>query len=131
MTDPVDALGLGIDGLEGPLSRAADQMRSAHESVGYPLPAEEALRVIRPAWHSNAACRALEDRTLFFSDDPGDQDSAKKICDDCTVQGPCLAWALDNRESGVWGGTTDEDRLKGTKNLSFRIRLYLSSSQAV
>ncbi|MGP7998331.1 MAG: WhiB family transcriptional regulator [Streptosporangiaceae bacterium] len=36
---------------------------------------------------------------------------AKAICHACPVREPCLAWALSHGiSSGVWGGTTDEER---------------------
>ena len=35
---------------------------------------------------------------------------AKKICAGCPLQTPCLIYALDNREQGIWGGTTEDNR---------------------
>lgn len=35
---------------------------------------------------------------------------AKKICEGCCVQRPCLEYAILTREQGVWGGTNDRDR---------------------
>jgi WhiB family redox-sensing transcriptional regulator len=38
-------------------------------------------------------------------------DEAKRICHDCPARKPCLDWALShNVASGVWGGTTEEER---------------------
>jgi WhiB family transcriptional regulator, redox-sensing transcriptional regulator len=38
-------------------------------------------------------------------------EQAKRICRDCPVQQLCLAWALDlGAVSGIWGGTTNEER---------------------
>lgn len=37
-------------------------------------------------------------------------ETAKKICMSCEYQKPCLDWALKNREKGIWGGTTEQDR---------------------
>lgn len=34
----------------------------------------------------------------------------KPICDSCKFQNPCLEWALNNREYGIWAGTTDDQR---------------------
>jgi WhiB family transcriptional regulator, redox-sensing transcriptional regulator len=38
-------------------------------------------------------------------------DEAKRICRACPAQAACLAWAIDHGvTSGVWGGTTEEER---------------------
>jgi len=40
-------------------------------------------------------------------------DQAKAVCETCPVKGPCLQFALaTNQDSGIWGGTTEEDRRK-------------------
>ena len=49
------------------------------------------------------ACRGMTD--VFFSDEPGDIEQAKRICATCPVIEPCLKEAIRNREPwGVWGG---------------------------
>ena len=35
---------------------------------------------------------------------------AKNICKACPYKTPCLDWAIDNREFGIWGGTTERER---------------------
>jgi len=35
---------------------------------------------------------------------------AKAICRKCDLQEACLRFALENREQGIWGGTTENDR---------------------
>ena len=48
---------------------------------------------------------------LFFSEQLDDIATAKQICALCPVQEPCLEFALEtNQESGVWGGTSEEER---------------------
>ena len=38
-------------------------------------------------------------------------ESAKAVCAQCPVSGPCLEFALStNQDSGVWGGTSEEER---------------------
>jgi WhiB family transcriptional regulator, redox-sensing transcriptional regulator len=38
---------------------------------------------------------------------------AKAICADCPVRSACLGFAMAHRDlSGIWGGTTDEERRK-------------------
>jgi WhiB family redox-sensing transcriptional regulator len=35
---------------------------------------------------------------------------AKAICNSCPYKSECLEWALENRETGIWGGLTEMDR---------------------
>ena len=40
-------------------------------------------------------------------------ESAKRVCHNCDAQKACLEFALaTNQESGVWGGTTEDERRK-------------------
>ena len=34
----------------------------------------------------------------------------KTVCESCSFQNPCLQWALDNKELGIWAGTDEKDR---------------------
>ena len=39
--------------------------------------------------------------------------SAKAVCGECDAQAECLEFALaTNQDSGVWGGTSEEERRK-------------------
>jgi WhiB family redox-sensing transcriptional regulator len=68
-------------------------------------------------WREDAACRDT-DPDLFFpvgSTGPAlDQImNAKSVCTACEAQESCLEFALaTNQESGIWGGTTEEERRK-------------------
>lgn len=68
-------------------------------------------------WRDRAACRDT-DPDLFFpvgSTGPAvDQiAAAKAVCNQCTVQQTCLEFAMaTNQESGVWGGTCEDERRK-------------------
>jgi WhiB family transcriptional regulator, redox-sensing transcriptional regulator len=70
---------------------------------------------LRANWRDQAACQHA-DPDLFFpiaTAGPAlDQiDQAKRICHGCPVRQQCLAWALELRiESGIWGGTTEDER---------------------
>ena len=70
---------------------------------------------LRANWRDDAACLHA-DPDLFFpvaAAGPAlDQiDQAKRICHACPVQQRCLAWALElGIESGIWGGTTEDER---------------------
>jgi WhiB family redox-sensing transcriptional regulator len=66
-------------------------------------------------WIHRARCKD-EDPELFFpvgTTGPAatQADMAKAICFQCDVRCECLEWALrTNQDSGVWGGTNEEER---------------------
>ena len=68
-------------------------------------------------WRQQAACRACP-ADLFFpvgsmATSPNEIRAAKAVCESCPVVGSCLSYALEtNQESGVWGGTSEEERRK-------------------
>jgi len=46
-------------------------------------------------------------------------ETAQRICTACQVSDACLEFALaTNQESGIWGGTTEEERRKLRKDWS-------------
>jgi WhiB family redox-sensing transcriptional regulator len=67
------------------------------------------------AWRDVSACRDT-DPDLFFpvgTTGPAlDQiASAKTVCETCDSKRPCLEFALvTNQDSGIWGGTSEEER---------------------
>jgi WhiB family redox-sensing transcriptional regulator len=70
----------------------------------------------RTNWRDHAACRRLDPDLFFPVSTSGasltDIESAKGVCQRCPVTAPCLRWALDlGQVSGIWGGTTEEERL--------------------
>jgi WhiB family transcriptional regulator, redox-sensing transcriptional regulator len=68
-------------------------------------------------WRDKAACRDT-DPDLFFpigSTGPAIEqiESAKTVCTECCARTSCLEFALaTNQESGIWGGTSEEERRK-------------------
>ncbi len=70
----------------------------------------------RPAWMADAAC--AEHLDVDFVPTPprpgrpasAAEEAALAICRGCSVREECLAFALDGREAGVWGGTTERER---------------------
>jgi WhiB family transcriptional regulator, redox-sensing transcriptional regulator len=65
-------------------------------------------------WRHRAACRDM-DPELFFPLGTSNAclpqiQAAKQTCRTCPVRQPCLRWALDSGDAGVWGGTTDDER---------------------
>jgi WhiB family redox-sensing transcriptional regulator len=68
-------------------------------------------------WRDQSACRDTDPDLFFPVGTTGlalDQiEAAKSVCRACEVQAPCLEFALaTNQESGVWGGTSEEERRK-------------------
>lgn len=68
-------------------------------------------------WVDHARCIGRSD--LFFGalgERPGARErreaAAKELCRGCPVMLACRADARTNRESGVWGGETEEDRAR-------------------
>lgn len=70
-----------------------------------------------PHWSDRAACRELEDRSVFFPEDfPKGlamvvAKEAKAVCARCPVTDACLDAALARPEpNGVWGGFDKDER---------------------
>ena len=65
----------------------------------------------RPDWQQDAACLGTG-VAPFFPERSGEDAStqAKRVCADCPVKAPCLAYALEHNMPGVWGGTSGNDR---------------------
>ncbi len=66
------------------------------------------------AWMSRGSCQG-EDTEIFFpiaaTGPAGDQISAAKaICSRCAVRLPCLHYAAETMQDGIWGGTTTDER---------------------
>lgn len=66
-------------------------------------------------WRDLAACRHADPELFFPIGSTGPAlhqiDQAKRICQACPVQAPCLTSALDHGLAfGIWGGTTEEER---------------------
>lgn len=62
------------------------------------------------AWMRDGSCRTYPPSAFFPSDGAG-VDAARRICQTCPVQEPCLEYALEHRvEHGVWGGCSERER---------------------
>jgi WhiB family redox-sensing transcriptional regulator len=65
-------------------------------------------------WRNHAACREVDPDLFFPLGTSGASvlqiDEAKQICRTCPVYAPCLRWALNSGDAGVWGGTTEDER---------------------
>jgi WhiB family transcriptional regulator, redox-sensing transcriptional regulator len=66
-----------------------------------------------PSFDGSQPCRTMDIAT-FFPEDRVEEAKAKSlikpICNTCKFQTACLEWAIENRERGIWAGTTDDDR---------------------
>jgi WhiB family redox-sensing transcriptional regulator len=66
----------------------------------------------RPAWMGSALCTQT-DPDMFFPEQGGSPEPAKRICDVCPVTNQCLTYALVNGFNvGVWGGLSAAERAK-------------------
>lgn len=64
-----------------------------------------------PDWES-ALCLQV-DPELFFPDNSNHHrqiEQAKKICNECPLIRVCLAYAIQHKYEGIWGGTTVNER---------------------
>lgn len=75
------------------------------------------LTIASDEWRRYAACRDT-DPDLFFpvgTTGPAIEqiENAKAVCKQCDAQSDCLEFALaTNQDSGIWGGTSEEERRK-------------------
>ncbi len=66
-------------------------------------------------WRHSAACRDEEPELFFPIGNTGPAlqqiDEAKRVCQACDVQEPCLNWAIESgQDAGVWGGLSEDER---------------------
>jgi WhiB family redox-sensing transcriptional regulator len=83
-------------------------------------------------WRDKASCRSVDPDLFFPVGTTGialDQiESAKAVCRSCDAMDACLQFALDtNQESGVWGGTSEEERRKLRKAYVARQRSRMTA----
>ncbi len=67
------------------------------------------------SWRASASCRDTDPELFFPVGTTGlaitQIDEAKAVCMGCPAQSACLEFALrSNQDSGVWGGTSEEER---------------------
>ena len=72
-------------------------------------------------WRRHAKCLGSNPNLFFPLGSTGEPlvqaRAAKRVCQACMVQKACLQFALEtNQETGVWGGTTEEERRVLRKN---------------
>jgi len=65
-------------------------------------------------WRDHAACVGKQE--LFFEEKSKNTVlKAKMVCATCVVKTACLEYAMDNRDYGVWGGLTSNERRRLTR----------------
>lgn len=67
------------------------------------------------SWRSASICRDTDPDLFFPIGTTGHALTqiarAKEVCDECPVNASCLEFALEtNQDSGIWGGTSEEER---------------------
>lgn len=73
---------------------------------------------------ANARCAdrsEVPDPDIFNpdADDPHramKEQEAKKICEGCAEKVQCMLYALEKKESGIWGGTSERQRRRMRRN---------------
>lgn len=77
----------------------------------------EPMSIENDDWRDFSACRDTNPDLFFPVGTTGPAieqiEQAKAVCRECPVQTACLEFALvTNQDSGVWGGTSEEERRK-------------------
>lgn len=79
------------------------------------------------SWRRHAVCRDTDPELFFPVGSTGQAllqlSKAKETCNQCTVKIECLQFAIDtNQDSGVWGGTSEEERRALRRQIAARNR---------
>lgn len=62
-------------------------------------------------WMQRGLCREV-DMDLFFPESHQTGEIAKRVCRKCEVINECLQYAIETRSVGIWGGTSENQRIK-------------------
>jgi len=84
-------------------------------------------------WRERSACRDTDPDLFFPVGTTGiaieQIEAARAVCNSCEAQAQCLEFALaTNQESGIWGGTSEEERRKLRKTWLARQRQARASA---
>lgn len=85
------------------------------------------------SWRQQAVCRDTDPELFFPVGSTGQAllqlSKAKETCNQCTVKIECLQFAIDtNQDSGVWGGTSEDERRTIRRQIAARNRSAQSAS---
>ena len=78
-------------------------------------------------WRAGALCRSTDPDLFFPVGTTGPAivqiENAKAVCQQCEAQVECLEYAIaTNQDSGIWGGTSEEERRKLRKQYNAQRR---------
>lgn len=78
-------------------------------------------------WRKSAICRDTDPDLFFPVGTTGyalvQIDKAKQVCGECPACDDCLQYALEtNQDSGIWGGTSEEERRHIRRQLAGRTK---------
>ena len=81
-------------------------------------------------WRSEAICRDTDPELFFPVGTTGyallQIARAKEVCGQCPVHSDCLEYALEtNQDSGIWGGTSEEERRTIRRRVAGRERILV------
>ena len=81
-------------------------------------------------WRRDAICRDTDPDLFFPVGTTGyalvQIDRAKEVCGECPVKVDCLDYALEtNQDSGIWGGTSGEERRTLRRRIAGRERILV------
>ncbi len=97
--------------------RSLDGALKLIERLGCCFSEEEMNKVLNREWVKDAKCKGIATR-MFFPVRGEPTDSAKAVCNGCSVRKECLEYALViNEHIGIWGGLTELERRKIRKAL--------------
>jgi WhiB family redox-sensing transcriptional regulator len=80
------------------------------------------------SWREQALCRDTDPDLFFPVGTTGHAlvqiERAKAVCNECPAKVDCLEFALTtNQDSGIWGGTSEEERRAIRRRLANRTRV--------
>lgn len=98
--------------------------RTMHTAGGV----EERVDPTSMDWRHEASCRDVDPELFFPIGSTGPAlsqiEAARAICGSCSVQAPCLEWALTTgQDAGIWGGMTEEERRTARRDRAVRQRV--------
>jgi WhiB family redox-sensing transcriptional regulator len=86
-------------------------------------------------WRNEAVCKDTDPELFFPVGTTGQAllqiDRAKEVCDECPVKVRCLDFAIEtNQDSGIWGGTSEEERRNIRRQIAAR-KKAIAASRAI
>jgi WhiB family redox-sensing transcriptional regulator len=88
------------------------------------------------SWRNEAVCKDTDPELFFPVGTTGQAllqiDRAKEVCGECPVKVRCLDFAIEtNQDSGIWGGTSEEERRNIRRQIAARKRALAVARAAV